>query len=259
MKFENILALLLLFSGAVIGQVQPTDTVKGVVDGTVIELDGIGTVTVNYGKKIIEDPLFQDSAKIKTEVKYHFLDKMAVSNYKVKTIKAPKIRMVEPLEKIRKRYVAFGVNDFNTAPMAQLSYSTLRNRKYSAGFDMTHFSQKQDVGSPIDALYGNSTLALYGKKFYDNRTLYGSADYENNVFNFHGFDADQFLTYDDKDFKRGVGKFNVVGGIKSNLKDNTKWGYDVNVDYKELSLDNMATVEHKIDLNANMNKYMEWE
>lgn len=259
MSFKNIIPLLLLITGAVNAQVAESDTIKGKVDGSVIKLDGDGKVTVNYGNKIGDDPLYQDSAKIKTEVKYNFLDKKAASNFKVKTIKAPKIRMVEPLDKIRKRYVAFGINDFSTAPMAELSYATLRNRKYSAGFDMTHFSQKQGVGAAIDALYGNSTVALYGKKFFDGKTVYGSADYENNVFNFYGYDADQFLLSNEKDFKRGVGKFSVTTGITSNLKDQTKWGYDVNFNYNELSLDNMATVEHKVDLNANANKYMEWK
>lgn len=258
-SFKNIVPLLVLFTSALNAQVLENDTIKGKVDGSVIKLDGDGKVTVNYGNKIGDDPFYKDSAKIETEVKYNFLDKKATSDFKVKTIKAPRIRIVEPLDKIRKRYVAFGINDFNTIPMAELSYTTLRNREYSAGFDLSHFSQKQDVGAPIKALYGNSTVALYGKKFYDGKTVYGSADYENNVFNFYGYNADQFLSSTKKDFQRGVGKFNLTAGFKSNLKDESKWGYDLNLNYNELSLDHMITVENKVDLNTNINKYMEWK
>ena len=256
-SLKNILSLLIVFASSAFAQTEFNDTTK-VVDGMKIYIPGEGKVTVNYGKKIGDDPLFQDSSKIETKVKYFFLDKKTTSDFKVKTIKAPKIRMVAPLEKIRKRYLAFGVNDFKTAPMAELRYSTLRNRKYNAGFDMRHFSQKQNVGSPIDALYGNSVVSVYGKRFLKEKVLYGSADYENNVFNFHGFDKDQFLYYDPKDFKRTVGKYTVETGLKSLSKDQSKWGYDLGMDYNQLSLDEMATVEHKVDFEVNINKYLIW-
>lgn len=251
----KILGLFLAFVGVANAQ----DSTYTDFDGKKITITGEGTVTVNYGKKIGDDPLFKDSSKIETEVKYYFLDKKAASNFKVKTIKAPKIKITEPLEKIRKRYVAFGINDFKTSPYAELAYTTLRNRKYSAGFEARHFSQKQGVGSPIDALYGNSEVALFGKKFYEGKTLYATGSFENNTLNFHGFNPDAFLTYDEAAFKRGIGKFDVELGINSNLKDQNKWGYDVNLNYQELSMESMTTVENKVDLNANINKYMEWK
>ncbi|MBL56315.1 MAG: hypothetical protein CMP61_03920 [Flavobacteriales bacterium] len=256
-KFKNIIVLLFITT-MVKAQVVSPDTTQQ-LPGMKIVLKGTGNVTVNYGKKIGDDPLFKDSAKIETEVKYEFLDKKAPSNFKVKTIKAPKLRMSEPLVKINKRYAAFGVNDFRTAPMAKLSYSTIRNRNYSAGFDMSHFSQQQATGGASDALYGNSEVSLYGKKFFEGKLLYGAANYENNTLNFFGFNNDQFLQISEKQLERGVGRYHVTGGVKSNLKDETKWGYHVNLDYKALSLDNMATVEHKVDFNGSANKYMEWK
>ena len=257
MKTNCIKILGLLF--AFVGVANAQDSTYADFDGKRIVVPGEGTVTVNYGKKIGDDPVFKDSSKIKTEVKYFFLDKKATSNFKVKTIKAPKIKITEPLEKIRKRYVAFGINDFNTSPMAELAYTTLRDRKYSAGFEARHISQKQNVGSPIDALYGNSEVALFGKKFYKGKTLHASGSFENNTLNLHGFNEDAFLSYSEDVFKRGIGKFDVELGITSNVKDQNKWGYDVGLNYQELSMESMTTVEHKIDLNANINKYTEWK
>tara|TARA_B100001173_G_scaffold303333_1_gene305990 strand:- start:586 stop:2277 length:1692 start_codon:yes stop_codon:yes gene_type:complete len=256
-SFKNILVLLILFSVNAMAQTELNDTTK-MVDGMKIYIPGEGRVTVNYGKKIGDDPLFQDSSKITTDVKYFFLDKKRIPEFKVKKIKAPKIRMVEPLEKIRKRFVAFGINDFKTTPMAELRYSTLRNRKYNLGFDMRHFSQKQNVGSPIDAIYGNSTVSIYGKRFLKGNTFYGSADYDNNVFNFHGFDKDQFISYNPKDLKRNVGRFKLKTGVKSISKDPLLWGYNVGVNYNQLSLDEMSSVEHRVNFDANLNKYLDW-
>ena len=107
--------------------------------------------------------------------------------------------------------------------------------------------------------YGNSEVSLYGKKFFEGKLLYGAANYENNTLNFFGFNNDQFIQISEKQLERGVGRYHVTGGVKSNLKDETKWGYHVNLDYKALSLDNMATVEHKVDFNGSANKYMEWK
>mgnify|MGYP001368457503 FL=1 len=101
-SLKNILSLLIIFSTSALAQTGFNDTTK-IVDGMKIYIPGEGKVTVNYGKKIGDDPLFQDSSKIETNVKYFFLDKKTISDFKVKAIKAPKIRMVEPLEKIRKR------------------------------------------------------------------------------------------------------------------------------------------------------------
>lgn len=257
MSLKYYIVLFLFTASAVHAQVASADT-TGKIPGMKIKLKGTGNVTVNYGKKIGDDPLFKDSAKIETTVKYEFFDKKAPSNFKIKTIKAPKLRMSEPLEKINKRYVAFGVNDFRTSPMAQLSYSTIRNRDYSAGYDMKHFSQQQATGEPIDALYGNSEVSLYGKKFYQGRMLYGSADYENNTFNFFGFDESQFLQVNEEHLKRGVGRYHLKGGVKSNLNDETKWGYNLNLDYNALSMDEMVTIEHKADFNGSANKFMEF-
>jgi hypothetical protein len=256
-SLKNILVSLILLSVNAMAQTELNDTTK-MVDGMKIYIPGEGRVTVNYGKKIGDDPLFQDSAKITSDVKYFFLDKKRIPEFKVKTIKAPKIRMIEPLEKIRKRFVAFGINDFKTSPMAELRYSTLRNRKYNLGFDMRHFSQKQNVGSPIDALYGNSTVSIYGKRFLKGNTFYGSADYDNNVFNFYGFDKDQFISYDPKNLKRNVGRFKIKTGVKSTSKDQTLWGYNVGVNYNQISLDEMSSEEHRVNFDANLNKYLDW-
>lgn len=242
-----------------VGTVSAQDSTNTDFDGRRIVVPGEGTVTVNYGKKIGDDPLFKDSSQIETKVKYYFLDKKTPSNFKVKTIKAPKIKITEPLEKITKRYVAFGINDFKTSPMAELRYTTLRNRKYSAGFEASHFSQKQGVGSPIDALYGNSEVALFGKKFYTGKTLYASGTYENNTLNLHGFNDAGFLSYEEHLFKRRLGKFDAEVGLTSNNKDDSKWGYDVNLNYQEFSMESMTTVEHKVDFIANLNKYTEWK
>lgn len=256
-SFKSLLSLFIIFSVNALTQTELNDTVK-VVDGMKIYIPGEGKVTVNYGKKIGDDPFFQDSSKITTEVKYFFLDKKRIPEFKIKTIKAPKIRMVEPLEKIRKRFVAFGINDFKTTPMAELRYSTLRNRKYNLGFDMRHFSQKQNVGAPIDAIYGNSEVSIYGKRFLKGKAFFGSADYDHNVFNFYGFDEGQFISYNSKDFKRNVGRFNLKTGINSTSKNPLLWGYNARVNYSQLSMDEMATVEHKVGFEANLNKFFDW-
>ena len=73
-SLKNIISLIIVFSTSALAQTEFNDTAK-VVDGMKIYIPGEGKVTVNYGKKIGDDPLFQDSSKIETKVKYFFLDK----------------------------------------------------------------------------------------------------------------------------------------------------------------------------------------
>lgn len=230
----------------------------GDVGETDIFIPGIGYLDYNIGQKIGDDPIFKDTVNVETSIDYLFVDEKVPSNFKVKTIKAPKLNLSEPLEKIHKRYVALGVNDFSSAPFAQLNYTTLRNRKYSAGFEMDHISQKQGVGAEEKARYGNSNVALYGKKFYENKTLYGSGNYSYDLFNFYGVNKSSFLYLDEDLLTRGVGQFDIEAGLKSRYADKRLWGYDLKLNYNELSMDSRAVVEHRIDLNSSLNKYLEF-
>lgn len=231
----------------------------GNVGETKIIVPGIGYLDYNIGQKIGDDPIFKDSVDVKTEIDYNFVDQKVPSNFKVKTIKAPKLNLSEPLEKINKRYVALGVNDFTSAPFAQLSYSTLRNRKYSAGFEMDHISQNQGVGSDENAKFGNSNVAIYGKKFYDNKTIYGDANYSYDLLNFYGLNKESYAVYDPSILKRGIGQFDINAGIKSRFNESSRlWGYVLDLNYKELSLDERAVVEHRVILNSSIHKYVEF-
>lgn len=259
--YKNI-SIIVVLCCTVIGLQAQQDSViteRGSTSNINIVITGDGEATYNYGKKIGDDPIFIDTTKVETDIKYEFYDEKINSNFQVSTIKAPRIKVSDPLSKIYKRYVAFGINDFSSAPMAQIKYNTLYNRKYSTGFELNHFSQKQGVGAPADARYGESEITLYGKRFYDNKTLYGDFTYNHHLFNFYGINTNQLLQWDAQQLNRNVSNFDIVAGVKSTYKDDAKWGYDVSLNYLQLSMDQMRVVEHRADFKSTIKRYMTWK
>ena len=159
----------------------------------VISMEGTVRLTYKYGAKIGDDPIFKDTVKVNSEVGYSFVDQKVNSDFQIKTIKAPKLRMLEPLVKLYKGYVALGVTDFKSPPYFDFNYSTIRKREYSAGLALNHISQEQNIGTNENARYTNSNAMFFGKKFYKKSTWYSSLDYDFNSFRSYGFNDNQIV------------------------------------------------------------------
>lgn len=255
MKLERVLILLVsVFSTSLVAQVG-TDSV-GVLTSKNYAVDGSGKLTYRYGKKIGDDPVFKDTVKVDSEVDYNFIDKKLNSGFEVKPIKAPKLNMLEPLQKIYKGYTAIGVNDFKTPPYFDFNYSTIRNRHYNAGFGMNHISQHQDINDAEEGRYTNSNVSVFGKKFYKHKTWYSSADYNYNTFRFYGFNPDDVSDINEDEIANGYSVLKAQTGLKSNVKGKKKTGYDVKLNYDQLIESRFAVVEHKVGLESNINWFV---
>lgn len=255
MKLDKFFILLVSVLGmSVHAQVQ-TDSV-GVLGSKSYNVDGDGKLTYRYGKKIGDDPVFKDTVKVDSEVGYSFIDKKLNSDFEVKPIKAPKLNMLEPLQKIYKAYGAIGVNDFETPPYFDFNYSSIRNRHYNAGFGMHHISQQQDINDAEEARYSNSEVNFFGNKFYKNKTWYSSVDYAFNTFRFYGFNPEDIKEINEDEIAHGYSILNAETGLKSNVKGKKKSGYDIKLNYDQLIENHFAVAEHKVELESKLNKYV---
>ena len=242
------LILLILSSSSVFSQ---EDT--GVINSSEIKMTGDGKLTYKYGAKIGDDPIFKDTVKVNSEVGYSFVDKKVNSDFQVKAINAPKLKMLEPLVKLYKGYAALGFSDFKSPPYFDLNYSTIRKRHYNAGFALNHISQEQEISGVKNARYTNSNAMFFGKKFYKKSTWYSSLDYDYNSFRSYGFNNTQVDGSDEKSLLFGYSIANLQTGLKSNVKKKGKFGYDVSVIYDQFLEDQLAVAEHKVGLASNFN------
>ena len=219
----------------------------------IISMEGTVHLTYKYGAKIGDDPIFKDTVKVNSEVGYSFVDQKINSDFQIKAIKAPKLRMLEPLVKLYKGYVALGVTDFKSPPYFDFNYSTIRKREYSAGLALNHISQEQNIGTNENARYTNSNAMFFGKKFYKKSTWYSSLDYDFNSFRSYGFNDNQIDISDEKSLLFGYSIANLETGLKSNVKKKGKFGYDFSVAYDQFLEDQLAIAEHKVGLASNFN------
>lgn len=219
----------------------------------IIKMEGTVQLTYKFGSKIGVDPIFKDTVKVDSEVDYSFLDQKVNSDFKVKTIKAPKLNMLEPLVKLYKGYLALGITDFKSPPFFDFNYSAIRNRHYNAGFALNHISQDQEINGNKNARYTNSNAMFFAKKFFKKSTWYSSLDYDFNSFRSYGFNDSQLDGTDTESLLFGYSIANLETGLKSNVKKKGKFGYDLNVAYDQFLEDQLAIAEHKIGLTSNFN------
>lgn len=252
--FKYILAILTLVSFQL--KAQTDTTTVGNVKDVQLNVKGNGKATVHYGKKIGDDPLFKDTVKVESDVAYNFIDKKVNSDFQVKEINAPKLKMMEPLDKLYKGYVALGFSDFKTPPYFEFNHSTIRNRHHNAGFTMSHNSQEQAIGDINNARYTNSNVSFFGKKFLKHKTWYGSADYDYNTFRYYGYNTDQIVDPEEESLVTGFSVLNANTGLKSSKKGKTRVGYDFNLAYDMLLQQEMLVAEHKVDFKSNLNWLM---
>lgn len=244
------------FCSAVFGQTTSDTSSVGKTQDLDYTIKGFTAATYHYGKKISEDPMFRDTIKVDSEVEYSFVDKKLESDFEVDQINAPKLNMLEPLDKLYKTYVALGLSDFKTPPYFDFTHNTLRSREYNAGVSFNHISQEQKIGDIDNARYSNSSASFFGKKFYQQSTWYSSVDYDYQTLRFYGYNKDQLPVVDEDLLINEYSKLNAQTGLMSSVRGTGKIGYDVNVNYDQLLGKDLAVAEHLVDINSNVNWLM---
>jgi len=230
-------------------------SLAGAQDGD-FTFTGKGKLTYKYGAKIGDDPVFKDTVKVDSDVDYNFVDKKVNSDFQVDKIKAPKLNMLDPLIKLYKGYAALGLTGFKTPPYFDFNYSTIRKRDYNVGFALNHISQQQAINAIDDVRYTNSNVMFFGKKFYKKSTFYSSLDYDFNTFRSYGSNKEQVNIDDEKASLLGYSTLNIETGLKSNVKKEGAFVYDVGLTYDQFIEDKLAVAEHKVGVNSNFNWLM---
>lgn len=208
----------------------PADNNKEV---EIILLTGGGEVSIEKGKKISEQPVFVDTVNVKVDVSYNTIDKKVENNFKVETIKPPKLLIMEPLDKLSHGQLDLGLNDFKSPPFLNFTYSTLRNKDYNAGIKIRHFSSDLSVKNLSSTRFTETGAGVYGKKFYKNMVVSGSADYNYNTFRNFGYDPSLFNISENSD-KRFYSIFDLNGGVESRNKERSAWHQKAQARYQQL-------------------------
>lgn len=248
----NIILLIIGFTHLLTAQTTEDIDEKKSVE---INIVGAGKVTYEKGKKINEEPEFKDTVKVKSEFNYTTTEQKIEGEYEVEPINAPKITILEPLQKLYKANLTLGVNDFVTPPYFDFSYTKLRDKKFSAGFTLNHFSSGIKADGLDQSKFQENHIGVFGKKITEKHTFYANADYEYDRFRYYGFD--QKLLEIPKDSSKIYYSFlNANIGFKKNVTDEKEWNYKANVAYDQFfSADQIQ--EHLITTSTDLGKFFE--
>lgn len=250
MKIAKYLVLLLTINSSfLVAQNADSDDKKG----TTFVLTGGATVSFEKGKKISEEPSFEDTVKVKMDVNYLSIDKKVSNDFYVETINPPKLLIMEPLEKIYHGNFDLGLNDFKSPPYFKFNYSTLRNKDYSAGVILRHFSSDLKMKSLAETRFTENNIELFGKKFYKRTVVNASADYDYNTFRNYGYDPVLF-SVPTKDNQLYYSLLNLNASIETRNDDDRKFHHAAKVNYKQLFA-KYAVQEHLIDVQLRTHSY----
>lgn len=248
----NIILLIIGFTHLLTAQTTEDIDEKKSVE---INIVGAGKVTYEKGKKINEEPEFKDTVKVKSEFNYTTTEQKIEGEYEVEPINAPKITILEPLQKLYKANLTLGVNDFVTPPYFDFSYTKLRDKKFSAGFTLNHFSSGIKADGLDQSKFQENHIGVFGKKITEKHTFYANADYEYDRFRYYGFD--QKLLEIPKDSSKIYYSFlNANIGFKKNVTDEKEWNYKANVAYDQFFSANQIQ-EHLITTSTDLGKFFE--
>ena len=245
-----LLAFTLIVGGNVIAQ--------GLGDGVVITSQTEGTRNIKPSSKIATEPtLILDTTKKQLKMNYVFYEYMAPSEFTVDTIKPAKVKIIDPLDRLKRGYLKAGIGMYLT-PLVELHYGSERSRHNNWGINYNHFSSHQAVSKDFgySGLSQNHADVFY-KHFLDHMSIRGDLYYDRDVNYFYGFNTSD--TSIDRDIIKQ--RFQTIGGkarIASYLQDIPEFNYNGEIGFRNYRDSNRAN-ENKFNIGGRVQTIIDEE
>ena len=228
---------------------------------TIIEVDayGKGERRIKPTPKAALIPsLINDTTKTQIKSKFVFYEYTASSEMQLQPIKPAKLKIVDPLDKLKRGYVKGGIGMYTT-PLAEIYYNSLRSRKNNWGIHARHISSNSSIDNTgFSGLSENEASAFY-QHFNRNNYWKGELNYRRDANHFYGFNRDEIDSADDRDAIFQA--FNNIGArISTSTFDNDTGdlNYEGTLAYYNYS-DRYEAVENNVMLNTRFKKMIKSE
>ncbi len=237
---NNNLLLLLLLSIAATGFAQTSAT----------ELVNTAKITtVESSEKISENPSFEDSVKINSDLKYGMIERKAASVFTPKAINAPKLGGDKnAVPKLYNGLLKLGIIDFSTLPLMEFTYGSKYSKDFVHTFGLHHFASDLKTSAASPARITETGLDFSAKKFFKTYTVFGDVNYDYNTRRYYG--ADFGLQDINPDLlKQFFGIGHIQAGLQSNYRKEDDLHHRVTVDYYNI-FDAFNMQENRIAVNG---------
>lgn len=207
--------------------------------------------TVGDAYKINQMPNIVDTNKMMIQFDYKLFPKQYPIFYNVTPIQPAKM-VAEPINKLYNTNIKFGYGLYNTL-LAQVAVNITRSKDYSGGLFVNHYSSRGNIKLDNDfkspAFYSRNQAEVYGKKFLENATVYGTGYFDRTVLHHYGYRTapDTLFNYNyTKDTtKQRYTTFGTKIGYKTTYLDSTKINHSAEIRYNYLE-DKFSNFQHNI-------------
>ena len=206
-------------------------------------------IEIEQSDKINDNPVFNDSIKINSELKYGMVERKAPSTFKLKPITAPKLGTTPAeVSKLYNGFVKLGVIDFKNLPFAEFNYGSKYSKNYIYSIGFNHFGSDMKVSAPARARFTQTQLELAGKRFVKNYTLFGDMSYNYNTYRYYG-SLFQFSEANEDLNKQGFAMGHIQVGASNTHRDTKIPYHKLTLDYYNI-FDHYGMQENRVAFNG---------
>ena len=158
-------------------------------DTIIEEIDAIGK-----GKRSIKPTpkagliptLIEDTSKTQLKSEFVFYEYTAPSELQLEPISPAKLKVIQPLDKLKRGYVKGGIGMYTT-PLAEIYYNSLRSRNSSWGVQGRHISSNSSLKNTGFSGLSENKASAYYQHFTKKSYWKGELNYKRDANHFYGF------------------------------------------------------------------------
>ena len=165
-------------------------------------------------KKIVSKPEIKHGTASLPKVTYTVLPKNKEVAYEAEPLSAAKLSN-EPLTKLYNGFAKVGFGNY-TMPFFEGSFSSLRSKKYQAGFFTRYHASFAKLNKVRDFGFTDAGITGFGKYFLKNHVLAGKVEYDVDENYYYGFNRSD-VTFENIDAARGDSLHQVLHHVGLDL------------------------------------------
>ena len=215
--------------------------------------------SITKSEKVSTLPQLNDSVIEIPEIKYYIEPTYHEVTFETEPIKAAKLKISEPLEKLYSGYVKAGLGTYTT-PFLDAYYSANRSKIRSWGVNVKHYSSLTNLKGVGPNLFSDNEAGVFYKRFFNKYTFENRLNYERNKFHYYGFAnsdtliPEAYRTSEDTT-KQVYQTITYAAMLKSMHKDSSRISHATNLDYYYLN-GQTGIGEHNFELKSSIFKYI---
>jgi len=165
-------------------------------------------------KKITSKPEVKHEEAGLPKVNYSVLPKSKEISYEAQPLQAANLSN-EPLAKLYNGFVKAGFGNY-TMPFFEASFSSLRSKKYQAGFFARYHASYAKLNKVRNFGFTDAGITGFGKYFMKNHVLHGKVEYDVDENYYYGFDRND-VTFANANSAKGDSMHQVFHHVGVNV------------------------------------------